>query len=59
MEFLLLAAEGNSNAQIAARCGVTSDNVNKVLRSAYIKLKVKNRTEAAAYILRSTQQKAP
>ena len=59
MEFLLLAAEGNSNAQIAARCGVTPDNVNKVLRSAYIKLKVKNRTEAAAYILRSTQQKAP
>ena len=55
-EFLSMAAEGNSNAQIAARFGVSSDNVNKVLRSAYVKLNVRNRTEAGAYFLRSTKQ---
>ena len=52
LQFLSMAVEGNSNAQIAANCGVSVDTVNKTLRSAYVKLKVKNRTEAGAYYLR-------
>jgi len=51
-QFLSMAVAGYSNAQIAARCGVSADNVNKILRSAYVKLKVRNRTEAGAYYLR-------
>lgn len=54
-EFLSLASEGNSNAQIATRCGVSPDNVNKVLRSAYTKLKVRNRAEAVASFLLFTK----
>lgn len=47
-QFLLLAAAGKSNAQIAAQFGITADTVNKTLRSAYARLKAKNRAEAVS-----------
>ena len=52
-EILSLAAKGQSNAQIAARLGVSPDNVNKLLRAAYGKLNARNRVEAVRIFLHS------
>ena len=45
-EFLLLAAEGLNNENIAARLNVSAETVKKTLSAAYSKLGAKNRAEA-------------
>ena len=50
-EFLSMVAKGKSNAQIAAHFAVSLDNVNKLLSSAYDRLKVRNRIEAVQTFL--------
>ena len=48
-----MATQGLTNAQIAARMGVTVHAVKFHLASIYRKLGVANRTEAAVVFLRS------
>ena len=43
---LNLAAKGHSNAEIAARLGISPVTVSKTLSAAYAKLKARNRAEA-------------
>ena len=45
-EMLNLAAKGHSNAEIAARLGISPVTVSKTLSAAYAKLKARNRAEA-------------
>ena len=52
IEALRLAANGNTNAAIAARMGVTADTVNGFLHRAYRKLGASDRTQAVAVALR-------
>ncbi|HSU13878.1 response regulator transcription factor [Longimicrobium sp.] len=52
MEILALVSEGLTNAQIAARLRVSDNTVKFHLQNVYLKLGVRNRTEAAAYFLR-------
>jgi DNA-binding NarL/FixJ family response regulator len=52
MEILALVSEGLTNAQIAHRLRVSDNTVKFHLQNVYLKLGVRNRTEAAAYFLR-------
>ena len=52
MEILALVSEGLTNAQIARRLRVSDNTVKFHLQNIYLKLGVRNRTEAAAYFLR-------
>jgi DNA-binding NarL/FixJ family response regulator len=52
MEILALVSEGLTNAQIARRLRVSDNTVKFHLQNVYLKLGVRNRTEAAAYFLR-------
>ena len=52
MEILALVAEGLTNAQIARRLRVSDNTVKFHLQNVYLKLGVRNRTEAAAHYLR-------
>lgn len=52
MDVLLLLAEGCSNAEIAARLGISESTVRLHLRSAYQRLGVSNRVQAVREILR-------
>ena len=52
MEILALVAEGLTNAQIARRLRVSDNTVKFHLQNLYLKLGVRNRTEAAAWFLR-------
>ncbi|MDB4950279.1 MAG: two component transcriptional regulator, LuxR family [Gemmatimonadetes bacterium] len=51
-EVLALVSEGLTNAQVAARLRVSENTVKFHLQNLYLKLKLNNRTEAAAYYLR-------
>ena len=46
-EVLDLATQGCSNAEIAAKLGISPVTVSKTLSAAYLKLKARNRAEAA------------
>ncbi|MGW5426845.1 helix-turn-helix domain-containing protein [Streptomyces sp. NPDC004059] len=50
-EVLLLAANGNSNADIAAWRGVTQHSVAEILTAAYKRLGARDRTQAVAIAL--------
>jgi len=50
-EVLLLAANGNSNAQIAAWRGVTPQSVSEILSAAYRRLGATDRAQAVAIAL--------
>lgn len=50
-EVLLLAANGNSNQQIAAWRGVTPHSVAEILTAAYRRLGARDRTQAVAIAL--------
>jgi len=50
-EVLILAAAGDSNAQIASKLGVRPDTINKHLDHVYAKLGVASRGHAAAHAL--------
>jgi len=52
-EILALVAEGLTNAQIARRLRVSDNTVKFHLQNLYLKLGVRNRTEAAALYLRT------
>jgi DNA-binding CsgD family transcriptional regulator len=52
LQFLRLAANGNTNAQIAAWSGVSASTVNTLLRKVYRKLGVSDRAQAVAVALR-------
>ena len=52
LEILALVSEGLTNAQIAHRLRVSDNTVKFHLQNIYLKLGVRNRTEAAAYFLR-------
>jgi DNA-binding NarL/FixJ family response regulator len=52
MEILALVSEGLTNAQIAHRLRVSDNTVKFHLQNVYLKLGVRNRTEAAAHYLR-------
>lgn len=52
MEILALVSEGLTNAQIARRLRVSDNTVKFHLQNVYLKLGVRNRTEAAAYATR-------
>ena len=52
MEILALVSEGLTNAQIARRLRVSDNTVKFHLQNLYLKLGVRNRTEAAAHYLR-------
>lgn len=51
-EVLLLAANGNTNAQIARWRGVTPNSVSEILAAAYRALGVADRAQAVAVALR-------
>ncbi len=51
-EILALVSGGLTNAQIANRLRVSENTVKFHLQNLYLKLKLNNRTEAAAYYLR-------
>lgn len=51
LELLRLAANGNSNATIARWLGITPTTVNHSLRSTYLKLGARDRTNAVAIAL--------
>lgn len=51
-EILALVSEGLTNAQVANRLRVSENTVKFHLQNLYLKLKLNNRTEAAAYYLR-------
>jgi len=53
MEILALVSEGLTNAQIGHRLRVSDNTVKFHLQNVYLKLGVRNRTEAAAYYLRT------
>ncbi|HET7232547.1 MAG TPA: response regulator transcription factor [Longimicrobium sp.] len=53
MEILALVSEGLTNAQIARRLRVSDNTIKFHLQNVYMKLGVRNRTEAAAYYLRT------
>lgn len=50
-QILLLAANGNSNQQIATWLGITKDTVNSVLGNAYRTLGARDRAQAVAIAL--------
>lgn len=50
-EVLLLAANGNSNAEIAAWRGVTQQSVGEILTAAYRRLGARDRAQAVAIAL--------
>ena len=50
-EVLLLAANGNSNAEIAAWRGVTAQSVAEILSAAYRRLGAADRAQAVAIAL--------
>jgi len=50
-EVLLLAANGNSNAEIAAWRGVTPHSVMQILAAAYRRLGARDRAQAVAIAL--------
>jgi DNA-binding NarL/FixJ family response regulator len=50
-EVLLLAANGNSNADIAAWRGVTPQSVSEILSAAYRRLGATDRAQAVAIAL--------
>ncbi|GGV36787.1 hypothetical protein GCM10010293_40250 [Streptomyces griseoflavus] len=50
-EVLVLAANGNSNAQIAAWRGVTPHSVGEILTAAYRRLGAADRAQAVAIAL--------
>lgn len=50
-EVLLLAANGNSNADIAAWRGVTQHSVAEILTAAYQRLGARDRAQAVAIAL--------
>jgi DNA-binding NarL/FixJ family response regulator len=52
-EILVLVAEGLTNSQIARRLRVSDNTVKFHLQNLYLKLGVRNRTEAAALYLRT------
>jgi len=52
MEILALVSEGLTNAQIAQRLRVSDNTVKFHLQNVYLKLGVRNRTEAATWYLR-------
>ena len=52
LEILAPVSEGLTNAQIARRLRVSDNTVKFHLQNIYLKLGVRNRTEAAAYFLR-------
>ena len=51
-EYLLLAANGNTNAAIARWSGVTPGTVNEILGNAYRALGAHDRAQAVAVALR-------
>lgn len=51
-QVLLLVANGNTAAQIAAELWITTETVNTILRSAYRNLGVHDRAHAVAVSLR-------
>ena len=55
-ELLAALADGWSNAQIAARIGISGNTVKYHLKNLYDKLGVKNRAMAVAYFVSSTHQ---
>lgn len=55
-ELLAALADGWSNAQIAARIGISGNTVKYHLKNLYDKLGVKNRAMAVAYFVASTHQ---
>lgn len=55
-ELLSALADGWSNAQIAARIGISGNTVKYHLKNLYDKLGVKNRAMAVAYFVSSTHQ---
>lgn len=59
LQVLEMTSEGLTNAQIAARLGVTVHAVKFHLASIYRQLGVANRTEAAVMFLRSPQIAGP
>lgn len=59
MEILALVSEGLTNAQIARRLRVSDNTVKFHLQNVYLKLGVRNRTEAAAYYLRTRGASRP
>ena len=56
-EILALVSEGLTNAQVANRLRVSENTVKFHLQNLYLKLKLNNRTEAAAYYLREVAAK--
>ena len=58
LEILALVSEGLTNAQIAHRLRVSDNTVKFHLQNVYLKLGVRNRTEAAAYYLRQRERSA-
>jgi DNA-binding NarL/FixJ family response regulator len=59
LEVLALVPEGLSNRQIAEKLGVPTDTVKARLARAMAKLGVRNRTEAAAIVVREGWGEAP
>jgi DNA-binding NarL/FixJ family response regulator len=55
LEILALVSEGLTNAQIGRRLRVSDNTVKFHLQNVYLKLGVRNRTEAAAWFLRHRQ----
>jgi DNA-binding NarL/FixJ family response regulator len=56
LEILALVSEGLTNAQIGRRLRVSDNTVKFHLQNVYLKLGVRNRTEAAAYFLRHRER---
>jgi DNA-binding NarL/FixJ family response regulator len=52
-QVMVLAAEGLSNREIAAALYLGTETIKSYLRSVYLKLDLRNRVEAAAYVHRS------
>ncbi|MFJ5973552.1 helix-turn-helix transcriptional regulator [Streptomyces sp. NPDC093060] len=50
-EVLLLAANGNTNAQIAAWLGISAHSVSEILTAAYRRLGAADRAQAVAIAL--------
>ena len=53
IEVLRLVVQGASNPQIAEALGITTNTVKVHLRNILVKLQVENRTQAAAYAVKS------
>jgi DNA-binding NarL/FixJ family response regulator len=56
LEILALVSEGLTNAQIARRLRVSDNTVKFHLQNVYLKLGVRNRTEAAGWYLRHRER---